>query len=357
VKYSLTDMGVQKLAPGTYFDTKTPAFGIRVGKHRRTWLIYKGKSRRVVTLGHYPELTLQEARKRAYTALGATEAVKATITFPEAVTAFLDQDRWRPGSKRVLTSNLRKFSWQGQLARITHEQVIEALDWIERSSARAHALKDIRTFFNWCVPRYLATSPAVGIKMDKQPSRDRVLTDDELKAVWVAADDCGQFGVIVKLLMLTGQRRTEISSLQWDWVKSDRITLPATLTKNGREHCFPVAAMVAELVKSPAVTGRDLLFPVRSTAAGPRAPSGWSSGLRMLHKLSGTSGWTLHDLRRTFATGLAKLGTPIHVTEKILNHVSGSLSGMALIYNRHDYWAEQVAAMKAWEERLLAIVT
>ena len=110
--------------------------------------------------------------------------------------------------------------------------MIEALDWIERSSARAHALKDIRTFFNWCVPRYLATSPAVGIKMDKQPSRDRVLTDDELKAVWVAADDCGQFGVIVKLLMLTGQRRTEISSLQWDWVKSDRITLPATLTKN-----------------------------------------------------------------------------------------------------------------------------
>lgn len=361
VKTALTDLGLQRLKPGTYFDTKTPAFGIRVGKHRRTWLITKGQDRKVITLGHYPDLSLADARKRALVALGSPLQVQAAITFPEARTLFLAQDRWRAGSLRVLKSNLNKFTWTRPLVKITYEDVSTALEAIEKPSARAHALKDIRTFFNWCIPRYLSASPAAGIKMEAQPSRDRVLTDAELKAVWIAAGELGQFGVIVKLLMLTGQRRTEIATLQRSWLDQNSITFPKEVTKNGRLHHLPLRAICASFM--PAVSpssstttpaSTTYLFPAPGTANAPI--TAWSKNQAALLKLSKTSGWTLHDIRRTVATNLAALGTPIHVTEKILNHVSGSLSGVAGIYNRHNYWDEMQVALDAWENRLQEIV-
>ncbi len=231
------------------------------------------------------------------------------------------------------------------------------LDGIESKSARAHALKDIRTFFNWCVPRYLPSSPAVGIKMEKQPSRDRVLSDAELKAVWIAAEQMGQFGVIVKLLILTGQRRTEIGSLKWDYIKGDRITLPPEVTKNGREHSFPLSQAGSGSLSSHTAVSPSRPFGFLFSASSPATSSfsAWSKSHAQLLKLSGTSGWTLHDLRRTFATNLAALGVRQEVTEKLLNHVSGQVSGVAAIYNRHSYWNEQVAAMQAWETKLLSI--
>lgn len=235
-KNALTDLSVQRLKPGTYMDAKTPAFGIRIGKHRKTWIATKGKERRVVTLGHYPAMSLAEARRKALATFVAPSVSTGSITFPEAREAFLAQDRWRVGSKRVLASNLSKFHWTGPLARITHEQVAQTIDAIDKPSARAHALKDIRTFFNWCVPRYLAASPAAGLRMPTQRSRDRVLTDEELATIWNSCE--GDFGTIVKLLLLTGQRRGEVGSLRWSHVGNDRITLPPQSTKNNREHSF-----------------------------------------------------------------------------------------------------------------------
>jgi integrase len=234
--------------------------------------------------------------------------------------------------------------------KITHEDVASTLDGIKSVSARNHALKDIRAFFNWCVPRYLASSPAAGLKMLASASRSRVLSDDELKRVWIAAELMGYpFGTIVMLLILTGQRKSEIGSLQWDYLKSDRVTLPPAITKNGREHTFPLPATASSLL--PAKRPTAFLFS-SSTNDGPY--NGYAFHLKQLQKASGTSDWTLHDLRRTFATGLASLSVPIHVTEKLLNHVSGSLSGVAAVYNRFDYWDEQVAALKRWEERVLS---
>ena len=283
---------------------------------------------------------------------------KASTTFPEALEAFLRQSRWRPSSKRVIESSLRHFKWKGQLARITHEQVIEALDAIEASSARAHALKDIRTLFNWCVPRYLPNSPAAGIRMESQPTRDRILTDDELKRVWIVARQCGQFGVIVRLLLLTGQRRSEIGGIKHEWIRANSITIPAPATKNGREHNFPLgvssAILLSEMTKKqPPVSG--YIFSVKTTT-GEGSFSAWSKSHAALLKLSSTSGWTLHDLRRTFASNQARLGTPIHVIEKLLNHVSGSLSGVAGIYNRYSYFDEMRDAMQKYEDWLLSVV-
>jgi len=343
-----TDATVRTLPPGLHYDEHTPGFGIRVGTRRRTWVVVRGKRRTQTTLGHYPYLSLQDARKKAYGQLSAIEEIKATITVPEAKEAYLAQGKWRPQSRRVLASSLKHFAWQGRLTKVSHEMVVDALNAIEAPSARAHALKDVRSFFNWCIPRYLASSPAAGIKMAKQPSRDRVLTDDELRRVWIAAEQMGQFGVMVRLLILTGQRRSEIGGLRPSMIETDQICLPPALTKNGHEHFFPLLDLARSLLP-PRTNG--FLFPNENGGSF----TSWSKNHAALLKRSATSSWTLHDLRRTFATGLAKQGTPIHVTEKILNHVSGALSGVAGIYNRFDYWDERIAAMKAWEERISLI--
>ncbi len=349
-----TDLAVQSLKPGLYFDDRTPAFGIRVGTNRKTWLVVKGENRTKVRLGHYPSLSLADARKKALVTLGSPMASKVSMTFPEALEVFLSLDRWRDSSRRVLKSSLGHFTWKRTLDKISHEDVASALDAIEGSSARAHALKDIRTFFNWCVPRYLPSSPCMGLKMETQPSRDRVLASDELKAVWKAAALMGYpFGTIVQLLILTGQRKMEIGLLRREYIHDGYAVLPAITTKNGREHAFPIGKLAGDLVKD---IGVDAGFLFLATGSKTEPYNGYTFHLKQLQNASNTSGWTLHDLRRTFATNLASHGIPIHVTEKLLNHISGSLAGVAGIYNRHSYFEEMKAAAEGWEERLQAIV-
>lgn len=155
-KVALTDLTVQRLKPGLFFDAKTPAFGIRVGKSRRTWIVVKGERRTKVRLGHYPAMSLSEARKRALVTLGSPMEERPTITFPEAVEAFLALPRWRAGSLRVLSS-LRHFSWKKPVQKITFEDITEALEAIKGSSARAHALKDSQE-----APTTSTNTPAVG---------------------------------------------------------------------------------------------------------------------------------------------------------------------------------------------------
>ena len=350
MKISLTDLTVQKLKAGTYFDTKTPAFGIRVGKHRRTWIITKGKERAVLTLGHYPALSLQDARRKALIALGSPLAARTAPPFPEALDAFLAQTHWRASTRYTVEKCLRKhFKFQKTLDRITHEDIAKVIDGLTPGAA-GEATKNIRAFFTWCVPRHLAQSPAVGLKPPSYKPRDRVLTDDELRRVWMAAEQMGYpFGTIVKLLILTGQRRSEIGSLKWEYINQESILLPET--KNGREHMFPLAALSASLLP-PKTAGEFIFSASRSTGSS----NGWSKRLKQLQKLSGTSDWTLHDLRRTFATNLAAVNVPIHVTEKLLNHVSGMLGGIAGTYNRWMYWDEQKAALKLWEDKLQSLV-
>lgn len=346
----LTDLAIQRLPEGVYHDTKTPAFGIRVGKNRRTWFYVHAKNRKRIGLGHYPALSLADARKRALVALGSPHDERPTIAFKDALETFLALPRWRPQSKKVLTSSLRHFTWKRNLDKITHEDVQRVLEAVPGSSAKAHALKDIRTFFNWCVPRYLAASPAAGLKMEAQPSRDRILTPEELKAVWKACD--GTFGTIVKLLILTGQRKTEIGSLKWDYVAKDEksVTLPAAVTKNGREHIFPLGDLARALLPK---RGKGLVF--RATGSED-VYNGYTYHLKQLQKTSKTSGWTIHDLRRTYVSLHAEINTPIHIAEKLVNHVSGTFAGVRGIYDRYSYTAEMAEAATAIAKRISEIV-
>jgi integrase len=355
-KNHFTDITIKNLPEGLYFDTRLTSFGLRVGKNRRTWLVVKGPNRTKIALGHYPSLSLQDARRRALAALAAPDEKAPSPTFPEAREAFLTKhgSALRPRSLYQLTRNLqRHFSWKTTLDKITHHEVATALEAIAAPSQRAHALKDIRTFFNWCVPRYLPSSPCVGLKKPTQQPRDRTLSDNELKRVWRKAEEIGYpYGTIVQLLILTGQRSGEIAALRWDWIEADTLTIPAAIAKNGRATTIPIGKM-AQAIIADVPRFAPLLFPARGYDDKPFRGFGTR---KIVLDECGVSDFTHHDLRRTFATNLAALGVRLEVTEKLLNHVSGSLGGIVSVYQRHDFKDEMRAAIAAWEKRLSFIV-
>ena len=203
----------------------------------------------------------------------------------------------------------------------------------------------LSAFFGWAIGEGIAeVNPVVGTnKASKNASRERVLADDELVAVWNAAP-ASDFGRIVKLLMLTGQRRDEIAALRRAEIADGALALPAARTKNGRAHDVPLSTQaLAVLGDHPERVGREYVF-----GDGDGGFSGFSSAKERLDQASGVTDWTLHDLRRTMATRMADLGVQPHIIEAILNHVSGHKAGVAGVYNRSTYAAEKRAALDLW---------
>jgi integrase len=203
----------------------------------------------------------------------------------------------------------------------------------------------LSAMFTWCVgDGVLEANPVFGTnKHSKAKSRERVLTDDELVAVWNAVPE-SDYGRIVRLLMLTGQRRDEIADLRWAEIADDVIALPAARTKNSRPHDVPVSMQAkAVLAEIPEHVGRDFVF-----GRGAAGFSGFGKSKERLDEACGVADWTLHDLRRTMATRIADLGVQPHVIEAILNHVSGHKAGVAGVYNRSTYAKEKRAALDLW---------
>jgi integrase len=212
-----------------------------------------------------------------------------------------------------------------------------------------HAYGNLRAFLRWCHRRhYLDRNPMERMTPPhRYKPRERVLTNEELKRVLDALGD-DAFGDIVRLLILTGQRVGEITKLQGEMIGEERITLPAWLTKNGREHAFPLGSM-AKAVLTPRPDDNGWFFPAR----GKTTPfNGHSPCKRKLDQNCEVRGWTLHDLRRTFASGLASLGVSLPVIERLLNHVSGSFGGIVGVYQRYDYMREMRNAIETWEKHV-----
>jgi integrase len=189
----------------------------------------------------------------------------------------------------------------------------------------------------------------------KSPTRARVLTDEELKSLWHATSEPAHFNCIVRLLLLTGQRRGEVAALRKEWICDNVVTLPPNITKNGRSHSFPIGPLSLSVISSAGTKNDGLIFPSLSNK-GSTPFNGWSKSKSALDRKCLISGWTLHDLRRTFASNLAALGVRLEVTEKLLNHVSGSFAGVAGIYNRYDFIPEMRAAIGLWEVKLKIIL-
>jgi integrase len=215
-------------------------------------------------------------------------------------------------------------------------------------------------FFSWCVrQRHLATSPMRGLaRPPAAQARDRVLDDGELRLFWRATGALSPWhSACLRLLLLTGARLNEIAQLRIEEVQGDAIALPASRVKNKRPHVVPLSSLALEILAAvPKIEGSPFVF-----SSGHRPVGGWHRVKVQLDaemRALGWSGapWRVHDLRRTCATGLAKLGVPIHVTEKVLNHASGSISGVAAVYNRHSYAVEMRDALERWSCEVAKIV-
>jgi integrase len=190
-------------------------------------------------------------------------------------------------------------------------------------------------------------SPCEGIRVPTvERARDRVLTDRELAGIIRAARQLGgPYGAIVEVLALTGQRRDEVARMSWDEVDLERRVwaLPAVRTKNDKPHIVQLSDPAVAVIGTQPRSG---LFVFSRNGITPMGD--FSSQKCRLDDLCGVSHWRLHDLRRTMVSGMARLGVSPHVADKILNHVAGTISGVAAVYQRHEFIDERRHALERW---------
>jgi integrase len=361
----LTDLSLRALKFSdtqiTYWDETQRAFGVRVGKQSKTFIVVVDGGRRL-KVGTYPDTTLHDARKAARWLLADPPASAPTsLTVEQAAMRFLETraQKNRPSSKaeteRLLRRHLLSKFAASKLAKITMDDVTSTIDDLLDTPATAnHAFTAMRTFFNWCVARrYLKHSPVAGLSLPTKPGRrDRVLTDAELVAIYRAAERLAYpYGTMILLCIHTAMRRGEVASLKWSYITPEYITIPGEITKNGQELVLP-NLIADKLQRIPRIS--EYLFP---SGAGTRF-SAWGKNKRSFDKLCGVTDWVLHDLRRTFSTKMAEWQiAPPHVIERILNHTVGSMTPIARIYNRWNYLTEIKDALQAYEGRLVQLLS
>lgn len=344
------------------------------------------------TLGQFPAVPLAEARDLARDALvriargsdpaaeraakvaenqAARDAVVRQVrdrfetVADEFFTRYLaPKNRSADESKRIIDTVLVPAWGARPVTEIVKRDVIELLDSIMDRGTPYMANRVLaltRKMFNWLADErgVIESSPVTGVKAPgKEESRDRVLDDAELVLVMAAADLMGwPFGPLVKVLALTGQRRDEVAGMRWQDVDLSRSvwTIPAHVAKNGRIHDVPLAPSVVEIIKALPRIGDLYMFSTTRTTP----VSGFSRAKIKLDSIVAESRggepvpeWRLHDLRRTTASGMAQLGIAPHVVEKVLNHSSGTIKGVAAVYNRHEYLEERRRALEAWANKV-----
>jgi integrase len=365
-----------------YWDVGRPGFGVKVTpKGRRVFVVLyrtggSGSRLRKYTIGPYGRVTLHQAQVTAQKVFSAKlegrdpagekrEAKRriAADRVDDLLEAYIAQhvSQRRSGGEisRLLRREIGKAWGSRSIHEITKRDVVEVITAIEQRGAPVAAnktLKTLKTFLRWCVGRaVLDRSPADGVPLPaKEISRDRILADNELARVIIAAGKIGSpYGGIVELLALTAQRREEVARASTDELDIEqRIwTLPKSRTKNGKPHIVHLSnEAVIVLNKSNRI--RRFVF----SFDGTRPFQDFSRAKRELDELSGVTGWRLHDLRRTCVSGMARLGIPPHVADKILNHQSGTISGVAAVYQRHDFLAERKDALERWSAHVAKIV-
>jgi integrase len=354
----------------THWDT-LKGFGCRVSYGgAKTFIVMhgpRGRRRRTI-IGTYPRVSLSEARSAARQLLAqitlGQHRPRSSTTFDVALEKYLAEkamdgrERTIRERERVLRRHFSPVLGWKSLTDISPLDVAEITDGLIATPAMARsALVFGKAMLHWCVRRgYIQNSPCEPLRIPRRPGRSRVLSDAELVQILRAClATPGAFSSIVLLLILTGQRKGEIGCLSWQMINEDQrlITLPPTLTKNKRGQILPYGDVTANFLAGIPKTG-GLLFQAR----GRDTPlSGWSNAKNYFDRRCPLDPWTLHDLRRTFATIHASIGTPLHIIERLLNHVTGQISGVAAIYNRHKYLSEMREAVMQYEKRINSLIT
>lgn len=342
------------------YDNILPGFGCRITPNGiKSFVLTHGRQRRRVTLGRVGIVSLQEARTAAKTYLAELTLGK---TQPHSISWLTARDEYLAhigGKRRTKTHDnysraLAYFKFgETKLTDITQRDIERVLDRLsDRPTTQFCCYRILTGFFKWAYKkRYLDHNPAERMQSpDHYKARERILTDEELVKVWEACSD-DIFGRIVRLLILTGQRRGEIAQLTTDMIGDGIITLPTWLTKNGREHSFPIGISSRSIFPSFLRTS-TLLFQARGQPTKPY--NGWSKSKATLDERSGVSNWTLHDLRRTAASGWQKLKIPSDVIEALLNHMPQGIRG---VYQRHNYADEKREALERWDNHIHTLIT
>ncbi len=408
----LTDLFAERINPPAhgrieYFDAAFGSLALRVtaSGHKSWSLFYRtgGRLRRF-TLGKFPALKPATARREASRVLEqvvlgvdplAVRKAQRYVrppeqeTFGAVVRDYLDRYAKKntaastyAETERVLEGDDFK-AWQKRpLASISRRDVNDVIDAIAiRAEVQANrTLAKLRALFNWTVEKdRIATSPVDGMKPPtREQSRDRALSDDEIRWFWAACDSSGwPFGPLAKLLLLTAQRRDEVASMEWAEIDFGKALweIPAQKAKNNNAHLVPLSDAALVILKALPCIGKGLIF----TTTGKTPVSGFSRAKRRLDKEMErvrraslnlpqeddayrrasrvpakkqlpieTPPWIIHDLRRTAATGMARLKVAPHVVDKVLNHFSGEISGVAAVYNKFEYLEERRAALDVW---------
>ena len=362
----------------------------------KSWAVRYRTLQRVArkyTLGSYPGIGLKDARELASRALvsiasggdpaatkqaaraGAKKAPDLDL-IEKVVDSFVE--RYAKANTRASTAAetdrvLKKEvvgRWAGRrLTSITRADVHEMLDEVvDRGSPilANRLLAVFRKMCGWAIDRGLIeTSPCDRVKAPSvAQTRNRVLADDELARIWKACDKLSYpFGPLTQLLALTGQRRDEVGGMRWSELDLEaRLwTLPRDRAKNGVEHSIPLSPQAVAIIKALPRIGKSNAFLFTTNARA--AVSGFSKTKVALDKTivkddgDPLPHWTFHDLRRTAATGMARLGVGLPIVEKVLNHVSGSFRGVAGVYNRHSFDTEKRHALESWAAFVERLVT
>lgn len=360
------------------FDDDLAGFGMRASAGgSRAWIVqYRnllGETRRE-TLGKVGVLSATDARRAAAERLARVrlgsdpsaereaERKRAAVTVASKIDAYLEGMRPRVRAKGLGEStHYMQRAWaplhRVPVDGVTRAQVAERLNEIAKASG-PHAANRARTtlssFYTWLIAEGLAeANPVVGTrKPHREERRERVLKPEEITAI-LRALPAGDFGRIVRLLLLTAQRRDEVADMPWAEVDlaAGLWSIPRVRTKNGVPHDIPLSRpALAILATAPRIEGRDLVF-----GSGVGGFQGFTRAKAALDKASGVTDWRLHDLRRTAATGMGNLGVLPHVVEAVLNHISGTKGGVAGVYNYALYNPEKRAALDLWARHLAGL--
>jgi integrase len=364
-----------------HFDGSYPGLHLRIAASGlRTWgYYYRLKNGKVVLrrlkLGIYPAMSVEQAHdtwRKAYdlVQLGRDPSVvlkadeKPSNSFESVFEEWLASDMRGKGKKSSdrVEQRFRAYilpAWKGRLiGDIDRRAAMAAVDGIHAGGKKVvlarRVFSHLHRMFNWCVGRGI-----VGInplqhaeKPGAETSRERVLTDKELVKVWLAAAKLSPaYRDAFRLLILTGARKQEISELAAEEIDGNDIRLEGERTKSGKPHIIPLSTVAKSVLDETERASNYFIF---STKNGPIA--NWTRAKKKLDEVSGVTGWRIHDLRRTVATGLQKKNVPLPVTEAVLGHVSGSRGGIVGVYQVHDYYPEKRAALEAWGAHVMALV-
>jgi len=340
-----------------YFDTQVSGLALRVSKwDRKSWTLHYSLAgtRKRLTFGSYPALSLAQARTRADEAKAAIAeghlpSLAATETLKDICELYLAREgdklrnvKWRKG---VFDRHVYPTLGSRPIAEIRRSEIVRLLDRIEEGSGAAMATQTlalIRKVMNWHATRSDDFhSPIVrGMARTErsEQARERILSDDELRKVWGANN--GIFSAYVRFLLLTAARRNEAAQMTWAELQGSDWTLPAARNKTGVDLVRPLSKAAQAILKTLPKEGEF----VWSTHGGAVPIGGFAQFKRRFDVASGTDGWAIHDIRRTARSLMSRAGVPSDHAERCLGHVIGGVRG---VYDRHEYHAEKQQAFEA----------